>query len=182
MRGLLAGVSEPDDVVSEVWRRALPKLTEALMPPEGRCTPRVIQFLSTMVLLRVNELLRWAHRHRCQSLRAGAPISNSGPVREPEIVDPGQGVWKSVLLREAVRTVLAAMDRLEPRDQEILILRAVEGESSSEVAKRLAITKDAVHVRLMRARRRLEAELPGSIFEELWSGDEGVDGGTPTET
>lgn len=55
--------------------------------------------------------------------------------------------------------VRVALDKLPPRDAEILLLKYGEDWSYHEIAARLGIGHSAVEARLHRARRRLRAEL-----------------------
>ena len=58
---------------------------------------------------------------------------------------------------EQARAVRAAMDRLTPRDREVLELADVEGCRYREIAHMLAVPVGTVMSRLCRARRRLRA-------------------------
>lgn len=57
--------------------------------------------------------------------------------------------------------VLAALAALRPADREVLMLTAWEGLDARQAGVVLGCTPQAVHTRLHRARRRLEAELSG---------------------
>src|SRR5262245_10328942 len=53
----LQHVCDPEDVVGYAWQVSLPRLS-GLIARDGRYTPVLLKFLSTAVLLRINELLR----------------------------------------------------------------------------------------------------------------------------
>jgi RNA polymerase sigma-70 factor, ECF subfamily len=73
------------------------------------------------------------------------------------------------LLREELRVrVQAALDRLGPRDREVIILRHLEQLSTAETAEVLGITESAVKKRHLRALERLRA---------LWGTDDIEDEG-----
>ncbi|MEV7428890.1 SigE family RNA polymerase sigma factor [Nocardioides sp. NPDC092400] len=56
-------------------------------------------------------------------------------------------------------TLLAALDRLEPLDRAVVVLRYLDDASTEEVARLLGLTGGAVRKRLMRALRRLREHL-----------------------
>ena len=64
-----------------------------------------------------------------------------------------------VIADEAVRTILAAVARLPPRDAQVIALRGIEGLSAPEAAERLGISNENQRVLLHRARVRLRALL-----------------------
>jgi RNA polymerase sigma-70 factor, ECF subfamily len=81
---------------------------------------------------------RRLHRHEFEALDPGAVDAAIVEPMEPE-------------LRESVRR---ALDELDPADAELLVRHVLGGESLSELASELGITKNAVHVRVERVRRR----------------------------
>ena len=64
-----------------------------------------------------------------------------------------------IIGNEAVRTILAAIARLPPRDAQIIALRGIEGLSAPEAAERLGISNGNQRVLLHRARVLLRASL-----------------------
>jgi RNA polymerase sigma-70 factor (ECF subfamily) len=68
---------------------------------------------------------------------------------------------------ELRRRVQSALDRLAPRDREILIMRHLEEMSTAEIAAILGISAGAVRVRHLRSLTKLRAMLD----------DEGSEGG-----
>lgn len=70
-----------------------------------------------------------------------------GPVEDPADLAAAGGEYAMIRI---------ALDRLGPRDREILWLREVEGLSHDEIAGRLSLGSGAVRVAALRARRRLE--------------------------
>jgi RNA polymerase sigma-70 factor (ECF subfamily) len=63
------------------------------------------------------------------------------------------------LVRDDLRRVQAALDRLAKRDREILVMRHLEEMSAAEIAAILGISEGAVRVRLLRALTRLRGLL-----------------------
>jgi RNA polymerase sigma-70 factor, ECF subfamily len=161
---------DPEDLVADVWQRAIPRLTAELRPTEGRCTPVLVSFLSGIVINRINELIREMIRQRGDEIRSGGPSGNeSGPER---FRAPGEAVWRRLLVHDDVRKVLEILDELDPQDQEIIILRKVEGVSSKIVARRLDVATNVINTRLSRALARLRERIPEGVFDEL--NDEGA--------
>lgn len=74
--------------------------------------------------------------------------------------DPDPLGW--LIRRERGQMVRDIVERLPPRDSEILLLKYVENWTSRELADRLGVTTSAVEARLHRARRRLRDELTQS--------------------
>ena len=72
------------------------------------------------------------------------------------------------LMRQELRDrVQAALDRLDPRDREVLVLRYLEQLSTTESASALGISVGAVKMRHLRALQKLRADLgDGSESEE----------------
>lgn len=72
-----------------------------------------------------------------------------------------------MLSEERRQRVRMAMDRLNPRDAEILMLKYTENWSYHEIAAHLGIGHSAVEARLHRARQRLRNELTAmQVVEE----------------
>ena len=75
--------------------------------------------------------------------------------------------------RHAVREELqdrvrAALDELNPRDREVLVLRFLEQLSTAEAAAVLGIGEAALSSRLVRALARFQALLEGGQAAEDW--------------
>lgn len=67
---------------------------------------------------------------------------------------------------EVARQVRDAVGRLPPRDREMIVLHHLEEMSVERMAQVLSVKRNAVEVRLHRARQRLKALLPKGIGEE----------------
>lgn len=157
LRGRLATVCEPEDLVQEVWSIALPRLPD-LAPRDGRWTPVLLRFLSTTLLRRLNHLVR-KHltgkptRDDADDL-AALPADVSGVLTRIERVDRGA----------AVQQALAALP--EPL-REVLVLRGIEQMPNGEVARRLELSDSAVTRRFQQALQQLRETLPDSVFDEI---------------
>ena len=71
-----------------------------------------------------------------------------------------------IIGNEAVRTILAAIAGLPPRDAQIIALRGIEGLSAPEAAERLGISNGNQRVLLHRARVRLRALLSPCVKDQ----------------
>jgi len=66
---------------------------------------------------------------------------------------------------ERRRMVRVALEKLPPRDAEILMLKYTENWNYHQIARQLGISHSAVEARLHRARQRLRVEL--AAFETV---------------
>jgi RNA polymerase sigma factor (sigma-70 family) len=165
LRGRLQRSCEPEDVVAHAWQVALPRLRD-LVARDGRYSPVLLRFLSTTILLRVNELLRQEVRRGFVGPAAGDFATGShGPAAEVPDLRPGAATaCVHAERRELVRQALAALD---DADREVIVLRLVEQRPAAAVGVQLGIDANAVNVRLHRALRRLRTRLPQSVFDDL---------------
>ena len=151
---------DPDDVIADVWMRALPHLPK-LEPRNGRLTPVVLKFLSTTLLRRLSELHRKHLKGKPHVIAAGTTESAI------DISDDEASVVTHLTRQTAWRRVAAAIESLPPSAREVVVLRGIEQLSNLEVAQRLSESEQAVSVRYRRALDELRRRLRGSIFEEL---------------
>jgi RNA polymerase sigma-70 factor (ECF subfamily) len=79
--------------------------------------------------------------------------------------DPSLSPLGWLVRDERQQLVQDALARLAPRDAEILVLKHAEGLLARELAQRLGVTANTVEARLLRARRRLRAELAALAAE-----------------
>ena len=79
----------------------------------------------------------------------------------PREVEP-DGPDGRLILAEEHREVLAALDRLAPRQREVLVLRYWSGLSEAEIAEALGISRGAVKSTASRALDALESIMEGS--------------------
>lgn len=93
-------------------------------------------------------------RKRHEELRRRTEAGTASPAGQA-VGDPLQ--W--LLSRERREMVRSAMDRLDDRDAEILVLKYVEDWSYGQIAANLGVSESAVESRLHRARKKLRAAL-----------------------
>ncbi len=103
-------------------------------------------------LYRISYLtLRNHWRKRDRSRSGVAKLESLGVSSDPTVAD-------QVVIREELRDVLAAAERLRKADQELLRLSSWERLDHNEIAAILNIEPNAVRQRLYRARKNLERE------------------------
>lgn len=167
LRGPLAVLARthcPEDLVQDVWIRALPRL-EGLDARAGRVTPVVVRFLATTLLHRLNSLaqkhLRDDGESRQDSLDSaiGAQFAESARI------------VSQIASHERADAVRSAIDALDDDDRSLIVLRAIERNPISDIAVLLGEKPNTITVRYRRALDRLRARLPGSVFEELADDD-----------
>ncbi|HEX5054005.1 MAG TPA: sigma-70 family RNA polymerase sigma factor [Planctomycetota bacterium] len=152
---------DPEDLVHEAWLVLLPRLP-SLPARDGRMTPVLLSFLSTTILHKVHNLLRHAARRR-----VAPDHRSSDDTTPPEPEGPRSEVIRAVVRRETACRVRAALDELDARDREIVLLRGIEQQPPEDVAGLVGSTNGAVCKRYQRALAKLRARLPDSVFAEL---------------
>jgi RNA polymerase sigma-70 factor (ECF subfamily) len=100
----------------------------------------------------VEDLRRYAFAALRNRLRR--PLPPSGGVDPDEIALPPEAA-----ARLACAETLAALDRLPPEQAALLRMRAIEGLSYAEIARRLSLPEGTVTSRLSRARTALRTAL-----------------------
>lgn len=151
---------DPEDVVSEVWATTLPRLAQ-LEQREGRATPVLVRFLSTAVLHQVNNLFR---------KRLVSPASDEdGPTARlvNGVEHPTRGPLTRVVRAEGRSLVTTALEELDERDREVIVLRVIEQHSNQDAAAMLGLKPNTAAQIYRRALAKLRAKLAGSVFDEL---------------
>jgi RNA polymerase sigma-70 factor (ECF subfamily) len=140
----------PDAAVDDVAQEVLSEIARALPSFEGQSSLATYAY---RICSRV--VMRQLRRSRARSeTPAGAAIEDhaSTSAGDPE---------RTAIARQALRRVLACLDRLPARCREAFILCELEGASPQEAAELIGTTPNAIHSRMMRARRELERRLSG---------------------
>jgi len=156
----LAARVAPEDVVQEVWAIVLPELAR-LEPRGGRTTPVLVSYLATTVLQHVNNLLRRRMASEVVGGESGAFERLDARTRGP---------LTRALGEEACARVRAAIEALEPRARELVILRAIEQRTNEEAAAALGLVPNTAAQAYRRALESLRAKLGPSVFDELEGG------------
>ena len=139
----LKSVLDPEDVVQEVWCRALDRF-------ETYDAQRA-SFRTWIFAIANNVLLESFRRIRRPSGLAGA----SAVLTVSEIPDEATSVSQRVARDESLRALIAHVTELEPDDRELLIYHGLEGLRHEDVAQLLSISADAAAKRWQRLLTRL---------------------------
>ena len=128
------------DLTQEAIRRVYAR------PPDSRTEEAVAACLFTAVeRLGLNEIRDRSHEPELRDLTHEA--------NEP--AQPGPDLLERLCLREDVQRLEAAIERLSPRQREVVRLVRVDGLSRAEAAGRLGVTEDSVKRSLARADAKL---------------------------
>ncbi|MEZ6036453.1 MAG: sigma-70 family RNA polymerase sigma factor [Planctomycetota bacterium] len=149
---------DPDDLVNDAWLATLPRLTELLASPERRRTPVLLKYLSSTVVLRIRHLAR-RHAARADAADSAPPVA--------ALAAADSGTITRAVRSEQRQQLGEALDELDQRDREVLLLRGIEQLPAKAVAALLGLGVEAVHKRYQRALHRLRERLPESAFVEL---------------
>jgi RNA polymerase sigma factor (sigma-70 family) len=150
-----------EDLINETWLVAFMRLG-TLRARDGRWTPVLLEFLSTTLLHKVNDVLRRELHRRAQPLVDG----NARPSQDIELRGATSALSRAAR-SEHENALRAALARLAPAEQEVVVLRGVEQRPNHQVAAMLGQKPSAVAMRWSRALKHLREVLPGSLFQEL---------------
>ncbi len=165
-----------EEVVQESWLGVLQGLDRF----EGRSS------LKTWILRIVANRARTRGEREARSVPLSSLVAEGdedGPAVNPERFRPADhptypGAWaipphswarlpeEKLLATESLHEVRAAIAKLPPRQQEVIVLRDVEGWSPEEVSTALELTPGNQRVLLHRARSKVRAELE-HYFDEV---------------
>lgn len=160
LRGRLAAVCDPADVVQDTWAITLPRLCD-LQAREGAWTPVILRFLATTLLRRVNHLAR-------KHLAAGRPLASAaGEALVPTLSAHLTGAITHAHRDDVATAVRAALDELPDEEREVVVLRGIEQLGNGEVARLLGVEDFVVTRRFQRGLAHLRRMLPESVFAEL---------------
>ncbi len=158
LRRHLDGLHDAEDLVQHVWLVSLPKLA-AIVPRNGRFTPPLLKFLSSVLHRRYQELLR----SRIARVKVDAvPADNAS-----ELADSITGPASAVLRGERVEALERSLDGLSEADREIIVLRGIEQLPYVVLAAKCGAAEGTLMVRYHRALERLGKLLPPCIAEEM---------------
>ena len=117
-----------------------------------------------------------AHRrHRASAKRS---VDREKPLMSPanvdrstmeiaaQLCDPAITPAAAATMHELARRFEAAIDELEERDREVLLMRHFEHLTNQEVAQALSLTEPAASMRYLRALRRLRALIAETTSQE----------------
>ena len=135
--GPLRSVCDPEDLVADVWVRALPRLSD-LEPRDGRITPVIMRFLSTTLVNRYNTILQKHVIGKPERVGFDAPKDDLSAS-----ITQALGRLERDERKDAVHEAIA---QLPESDRELVYLRAIQQIPSQEVAELLGVTPGALKV------------------------------------
>jgi RNA polymerase sigma-70 factor (ECF subfamily) len=156
----LAARLDPSDIVQEALADAARGLDEYLRDRPVPFYPWLRRFAW--------ERLVEANRRHLQARRRSVAREEGFALYLPDqsaralagrLLSSGTSPSRRLLRQELRDRVQAALDRLDPRDREVLVLRYLEQLSTAESAAALGISVGAVKMRHLRALQRLRADL-----------------------
>jgi RNA polymerase sigma-70 factor (ECF subfamily) len=158
----MAARVDPSDVVQEALADAARSLSDYLKNRPLPFYPWLRQFAW--------ERLLQLHRHHQagrrsvsrEQLRISDVADESEAVLVERLVNSGSSPSARLLAAELRDRARAALEALEPRDREVLVLRYLEQLSTKEIAAVLGISEAAVKTRHRRALERLRRRLDES--------------------
>ncbi len=162
VRGPLARLYDPEDVVDEVWVRSLPHIA-TLTPRDGRLTPVLLRFLGTTLLRLVNELMRKHVRGKPRLMEPTSDVSEPLNRLPADVTEASERARRG----EVALAIDRAVTSLSESAREVFVLRGIEQFSNQEVARRLGESEKAVSMRYSRALDALRETLPQSLVDEL---------------
>jgi RNA polymerase sigma-70 factor (ECF subfamily) len=147
----LKGRLDPEDVVQEVWWRAMDSFA-SFDPAKGSFRAWVFSIATHTLLnsfrgLRVRGEMRDEHR-RIRMLAL-----------PPEIVDQATSVSQKAARHEEARALITLVEQLTHEDRSLFIHCALEGQSPRKIAALLGLGADAAVKRWQRLRARLRSSL-----------------------
>ena len=160
LRGSIDSVYEASDLVADTWLRSLGKLSE-INAKNGRYTPVLVRYLSTVLVNRYNNLLT-SHLMTSPLL----PMSQN-PQGLPEVEASTTDAIQRAAKNENVDVLRRGMAKLGAEHEKLLILRGLEGCSFSDIATIMEISVENARKRYHRALKQMRHILGASIFDEI---------------
>jgi RNA polymerase sigma-70 factor, ECF subfamily len=151
----LGSASEADEVVQDtflqVWRQA------------DRYDPARAAVSTWLYRIAANRCIDRQRRARVRRfLGIGGRVEDLAEV----LPDPAPGAWSQVAARQRLAQVRHALMRLPDRQRMALLLCAVGGMDTAEIAAIMAASPGAVEQLLVRARKALRDQVPDDDLEE----------------
>lgn len=156
----LRRLTDAEDVVQDVWGVALPRIAE-LESRDGRITPTVLGFLSSILFNRVRDLAKRQLR------REGDVTPSTSPRPLEDLSADLTGVVTRATRIEETSVVVERLERLPEADRALIVMRGVEQARYRDIAAVLGTDPKVLSVRYGRLVASLRAELRAGAFDEL---------------
>ncbi|HUA00908.1 MAG TPA: sigma-70 family RNA polymerase sigma factor [Candidatus Aquilonibacter sp.] len=117
------------------------------------------RFYTWLVRITLNEALMGIRRRRGNEVSIDDSAEPDGPILRDELEDWGPSPEQNYSQRQMQTILTTTIRKLSPGDRIVFQLRDVEGLSTEETARALALSISAVKSRLQRARLRLRKSL-----------------------
>jgi len=156
------------DIVQDVLFEANRRLSKYLQEPK-------MPFHLWLRHMARDRIIDAHRRHRVSAKRS---VDREKPLMSPanvdrstmeiaaQLCDPAITPAAAATMQELARRFEAAIDELEERDQEVLLMRHFEHLTNQEVAQALSLTEPAASMRYLRALRRLRALIAETMPQE----------------
>lgn len=149
-RIVMANLADPDEAL-DIVQEAFVSAYSALRRYDGARPMR-----GWLVTIALNKCRDWARRRAVRHFFSRAlPIDRSAE----SVADDRPMLDDAAAERDALRRASHAISQLPASLREVLILRAIDGQTQAETAASLGITEKAVETRLRRARLKLAQRL-----------------------
>lgn len=135
-----------EDLAQETFLRVYRKI------PEYNATAKFTTWLYTIATNLAKDEFKRRARHPVRPLEVAAPGAGTSQIVSVAPADAGPGPEAVVEREEAKALVFKVLDRLDPDEREILVLREVQGLSYEEIADILGAPLGTVKSRINRAR------------------------------
>jgi len=156
------------DIVQDVLFEANRRLSKYLQEPK-------MPFHLWLRHMARDRIIDAHRRHRVSAKRS---VDREKPLTSPanvdrstmeiaaQLCDPAITPAAAATMHELARRFEAAIDELEERDREVLLMRHFEHLTNQEVAQALSLTEPAASMRYLRALRRLRALIAETMPQE----------------
>lgn len=150
---------EVDDLLQEIWLRALARPAELPGPSEGEL--ELLRYLRRIARNTVIDVVRAARAAKRDGVEVRLARSTWSRTQLAGIdpSDPGPGPRTHIEGAEAAERVTRAFESLSPSHRRVLGLRQFEGLSAREAATRMGTSEKAVHSLYRRALEAWERAL-----------------------
>jgi RNA polymerase sigma factor (sigma-70 family) len=161
----LQSLYDPEDLVQRTWAVTIPRL-HAIQPRNGRYTPVLMRFLSSVIFQDYRNLLQ-KHMGKPVELQPDQAPDAVSATPAGQIAADSLAVSARAVKSERVAALRAAIEQLDAQDREVLILHALEELPFKVIAAKLGVNESTLRSRYRHALQELKKEFPRQMIEEL---------------